>query len=220
MPKALVDLQPYRLAVHFCSKVLHSPPDAALLEAIHTDQLFAVWPLAVHSAAAQQALFMLEEANRTAPMDALAVHLDHVRLFSGPQPLARPWESVWREKEQLLFGENTVQVRDTYAAWGLEVEGRGHCPEDSLAFELAFVAHLLQMASVEGQCADCIERQCADCIERQCAALAALVDFLDKHLLPWAEPCLHEAAMQAGHVFYAGVSELCLDALTGLRRSL
>ena len=194
----------YLIVLRFCGSVFQNPPDAALLGRIHEQQLFTDWPLAPRSEEAAAALAELDRANRVAPHDATALCLDHLRLFSGPTPLARPWESVWRERDQLLFGEQTERVREYYRAWGLSIDNAGHEPEDHLGLELAFCAFLL----------------CKAAEEQDAAALAALGDFLDEHPLQWAGPCLRKAAEEAGETFYRCLSPLCFDALGALRSQI
>ena len=148
--------------------------------------------------------------------EAQLLHQEHLLLFSGPAPLAPPWESVWREKERLLFGEQTVLVRQCYNEWGLELVDAGRSPEDHLGFELAFVVHLLQAWAARGVQGT----QDTGGAQSDAKILEALTDFLDEHLLQWAEPCLRQVMKSATLPFYRGVGLLCLDALFGLRERL
>ncbi len=195
---------PYLIVLQFCGNVLQSPPDKALLRHLHEHRLFADWPLQPASKEAAAALKELARDNSVAPYDAAALRQDHLLLFSGPTPVARPWESVWREKDQLLFGEQTALVRECYQRWGLAAEDAGHSPEDHLGLELAFCAVLLHKAVEEGNA----------------AALPALAAFLDEHLLQWAEPCLRAVAASEAGNFYRCLAPLCLDALSSLRSQI
>lgn len=72
---------------------------------------------------------------------AAAVADDYRQLFAGPGPiLAPPWESVYRTKEKLLFGEPETAVRHFYQSAGLTVKKSE--PADHIALELAFLARL------------------------------------------------------------------------------
>ena len=203
MPPAITKLVEYKIALHFCSIVLERSPDEAFLALAHEQALFSEWPVPPESEEAAFALKALEQCFRAGPGDATAIYQDHLTLFSGPAPLARPWGSVWLERDGMLFGEETMRVRQIYAQWGLAVEVRGREPEDYLGLEFAFCVHLLRKIAGNHD-----------------AAATALTNFLDSHLLRWAEPCLRKAAENATDVFYRSVPLLCLDALYSLRQNL
>lgn len=205
-----IDLQAHALALalHICSKVLREAPDERFLSEVREHRLFAAWPLKPLTKEAAVALADMDReygaSAKDSRDDAAALRLDHLALFSGPTPMARPWESVWREKDQLLFGEQTMLVREQYAAWGLTIDNFGHVPEDHIALELAFCVHLLHhMATGDNG-----------------AATEILVAFLDRHLLQWAAPCLRKASEEAAETFYRCMPLLCLDTLNGLRAVL
>ena len=42
-----------------------------------------------------------------------------------------------------MFGPTTLEVREAYRAWGVQVPGQGSVPDDHLGFELLFLAHVL-----------------------------------------------------------------------------
>lgn len=194
----------HMLALHIASKVLQDAPDPVFLSRVHTQSLFFEWPVKPSSHEALASLAALKELFTAGPGDADALHREHLALFSGPNPAARPWESVWREKDKLLFGEQTALVRGAYTAWGLAIEGQGHEPEDHIGLELAFCVTLLQRALEDGDA----------------SALRALATFLDDHLLQWAGPCLRAASEAASGPFYRHMPVLCLDALESLRAKL
>lgn len=129
----------------------------------------------------------------------LELHQDHLALFSGPTPLAAPWESIWRERDKLLFGEQTEKVCQQYLEWGLGIEDFGHAPEDHLGLELSFLLYLLQIE----------EREPSRRSESGQTPQETLRAFLDEHLLSWAGPCLQKAAAEARSVFYQEMPALC-----------
>lgn len=226
----------YIIALHICSKLLQDAPDQAFLTEIRNGGLFSAWPLEPVSSEAQEALAELAQVyggvenggedltlnDAALAAEAQLLHQEHLLLFSGPNPLAPPWESVWREKERLLFGEQTMLVRRRYNEWGLEVVDAGHSPEDHLGLELAFAVHLLQAhaASIANAAGFEPVANGDHAAEPDRKALDALTDFLDEHILQWAEPCLRQVARSATLPFYRGLGPLCLDALLALREEL
>lgn len=222
-------LTQYIVALHFFSRVLYRSPDEALVRSIYENRLFgsfhgwkcfhdetgegaaAISALEAHCSAGQAELGKSGGAGAAVDYRAvyLDMHQDHLRLFSGPFPAAPPWESVWRERQRLLFGETTAAVRAIYAAHGLAAERANREPEDHLGLELAFLAHLIQQGLAENA-----ERNNAVETSREAA-----VRFLDEHVLVWAEDCLVTAANAAATLFYRQIPPLCLRLLVNLRRA-
>lgn len=55
------------------------------------------------------------------------------RLFIGPQALpASPWGSVWLDKEQVLFGDSTVALREWMRAHQVDIALSQNEPEDHI----------------------------------------------------------------------------------------
>lgn len=217
-------LTQYVVALQFCSRIFQNSPDEDMLRNVigggllqgfgrwgcfsPSEQAEKLWGGALapeSSAAALAAAYPAQSAQDSCRELYLDMHMDHLALFSGPQPAAAPWESVWREKDRLLFGRKTQEVRDFYREWGIAAERDGHEPEDHLGLELAFMLFLVQnmtepVASYTGQ-----------------SPQAALADFMDTHILNWAGDCLKKASECAATVFYREMSPLCCLLLGNLR---
>lgn len=68
---------------------------------------------------------------------------DFTHLYVGPGRMAAcPWESVHRSEEGLTFEAETLQVREAYAAAGLQAPALNREPDDHIGLELAFVGEL------------------------------------------------------------------------------
>lgn len=221
-------LKQYMVALQFFSQVLQNSPTKDLLSHITQEGLlndFQGWEC-----------FQLPSGRKFSPFSGLSLnksikalvqaypagseddmhglylqlHLDHLRLFSGPTPMAPPWESVWCEKDKLLFGKHTEEVFNFYAAWEVVIENAGHDPEDHLGLELAFALFLLQ-AMHGGQSVMSDQGQTPH---------EALLFFLERHILAWAGLCLKKASKEAESVFYQKVPELCWVMLNNLHADL
>jgi TorA maturation chaperone TorD len=220
-------LTQYLVALQFCSRIFQSSPDEDMLRGVvgggllqglgswecfrPSKQAEKIWGGAhapETSAAALGAAYPAEAAQDSCRSMYLDLHMDHLALFSGPQPLAAPWESVWREKDRLLFGHSTQEVRDCYREWGIAAERDGHEPEDHLGLELAFVLFLVQnLGSGAVSC-------------RGESPQAALAAFIDGHIMVWAGECLKKASECASTVFYREMSALCCLLLGNIRRHI
>ena len=235
LPMDQEQLTHYVVALQFCSRIFQNSPDEDLLRNVigggllqgfgrwacfaPSEQAEKLWGGALApegSAAALAEAYPAQCAQGSCRALYLDMHMDHLALFSGPQPAAAPWESVWREKDRLLFGRSTQEVRDFYWEWGIAAERGGHEPEDHLGLELAFVLFLVQ--SMAASFASSGASYGVSCSGQ--SPQAALADFMDRHLLTWAGDCLKKAAECANTVFYREMSALCCLLLGNLRASV
>ncbi|GFN23412.1 TorD/DmsD family molecular chaperone [Thermanaeromonas sp. C210] len=132
-------------------------------------------------------------------LDAYCVKLkeEYNRLFVGPGHLeAPPWESVYRSPDRLLFGEETLAVREFYHSFGLVNKNLYREPDDHLSLELEFMAWL---------CA-----QSADCLDKDSdwqRYLQGQQDFLRDHLIQWVPAWSKDMFDHAKTEFFRGLAQ-------------
>lgn len=113
------------------------------------------------------------------------------RLFVGPYALpAPPWGSVWLDRENVLFGDSTLALRQWMRDSGIAFEAQQNEPEDHFGTLLMLAAWLKENHREE---------------EWQ--------QLLGWHLLPWAGRYLEEFVANAGHPFYQALGELTQQTL-------
>lgn len=176
-------------------RAIYGMPDRALFAAMADERVFETVPFVStepKTAEVEDGLARTEQV-RLAQTDLLAwtdgcarpfsdedfeqVRVDYARLFVGAQKVAAPlWESVYFNRERMVFQQQTLDVRMAYRAYGLEVESYGHEPDDHLASELLFVAHLASVARAALEAGDA---------DRARVALADQRAFAHEHLLTW-----------------------------------
>ena len=122
---------------------------------------------------------------------------EYRRLFIGPgaKP-APPWGSVYTDRECVVFGGTTLELRAWMREHGVARTADEKTPEDHIGLMLALMAWLAQ-------------NQPAD-----------LSEFLSLHLLTWAGHFLDELADAAEHPFYKGLACLTKASLDGVRETL
>lgn len=75
------------------------------------------------------------------------VKSEYTKLLIGPGRLvAYPWESTYNGKENLLFQESTLRVRQFYRKYGYLPQEYPHVADDHIALELHFMSKLSQRA--------------------------------------------------------------------------
>ena len=122
---------------------------------------------------------------------------EYRRLFIGPgaKP-APPWGSVYTDRECVVFGATTLELRAWMREHGVARIADEKTPEDHIGLMLALMAWLAQ-------------NQPAD-----------LDEFLSLHFLTWAGHFLDELADAAEHPFYEGLARLTRASLDGVREAL
>lgn len=152
------------------------------------------WPLAA-PAEAQEALRLMEDGLRGGVDDELI--WEYRRLFAGPAAKAAPpWGSVYTDRECVIFGEATLELRRWLREAGIEVPGTGKEPEDHIGLMLVLMAWLA--------------RQRPELLD----------EYLAQHLLTWAPHFLGIVQQESQHPFFCGLAQLTGASLAGLQDAL
>ena len=184
-------------------KLFGREPDEELLNILteeHTGEAFALLSEEEKDIMDRTAAFLKEvREEEQNPAFLEEAKDEYTRLFIGPVSLvAPPWESVYGQKDAMLFQESTLEVRNTYRQFGLLPEGYPRVADDSLALELHFMA-LLAQRSLDAFYAGKYDDLAAD--------LSGSADFLKKHLLVWVPKFLERMKGARSSVLYP---QMCL----------
>ena len=126
--------------------------------------------------------------------------VDYARLFLGPVNIAaKPYGSVWLDRETTLMQDSTMAVLELYAEGGFEIDEAFRELPDHIAAELEFLYLLIYREN---------EARRNDDSEALMAASALRRRFLDQHLGKWVG-CF-TAAMRDGAQtgFYRELADL------------
>ena len=117
------------------------------------------------------------------------IHLEYNRLFIGPSKLPAPaWGSVYLDPENVIFGIETLELREWMRASGVNMTLAEKEPEDQFGLMLMMAA----FCTVSDNCSE-----------------AAVRKLLEHHLLPWAYRFLDQFEEGAGTgSFYASLAQL------------
>lgn len=137
---------------------------------------------------------------------------EYTRLFVGTRKVVAPmWESVYFNKDRMVFQGQTFEVRRAYARYGLEVDALAHEPDDHLAYELLFVARLAGLAAERLRVGDADEAR---------VILADMASFAVCHPLTWVSAWRDKVLQAAREDFYRGYAILVCAALRQVEREL
>lgn len=123
---------------------------------------------------------------------------DYRQLFVGPGPKsAPPWGSVYTDKDQVFYGESTLELRTWLRLNSIEISaGQSEEPEDHIGTMLELMAWLAQNKP------------------------ELLNEFLSVHFLPWASHVLEIVEHESKHPFYQGLAVVTRLSLTGIQNAL
>ncbi|POT58698.1 Tat proofreading chaperone DmsD [Citrobacter amalonaticus] len=154
-----------------------------LVAALTSDDWQTQWPLSPAT------LTPLATAFKRSSDESLAGA--YQRLFVGPYALpSPPWGSVWLDRENVLFGESTLALRQWMRENGIQFGMQQNEPEDHFGSLLLMAAWLAENAR-----------------HSECEQLLAW------HLLPWSSRFLDVFTDNAGHPFYQALGELARHTL-------
>ena len=184
-------------------KLFGREPDEELLNILtdeHTGEAFGLLSEEEKDIMDRTAVFLGEiREEKQNPAFLEEARDEYTRLFIGPMSLvAPPWESVYGQKDAMLFQESTLEVRNTYRQYGLIPEGYPHVADDSLALELHFMALLAQRG---------LDAFYAGKNDDLTADLTGSSDFLKKHLLVWVPKFLERMKGAKTSILYP---QMCL----------
>jgi TorA maturation chaperone TorD len=134
---------------------------------------------------------LAEVPDATVPRNALA--REYQRLFIGPQHFNAPaWGSVYLDRESVLFGCSTLELRQWMREVGITVSSEKREPEDHIGRMLLLLAWLT----------------------REKPRLVG--EFLREHLMPWVPRYLELLEADARQPFYRGLAVLSHTTLAGM----
>ena len=132
-------------------KAIQDAPNKEWMQSLIDEDIFSESPLESKNQDIETGLSYLQvwsQENREGISDERFIDLqaDYTRLFVGTGKAIVPsWESVYFNKDGMLFQEQTIQVRQWYRRFGLESEKLNTEPDDHIGLELSFLAYLAQL---------------------------------------------------------------------------
>lgn len=185
-------------------RVLYGVPDRELFSHLADDRVFEEVPFLESGRYEEaQGLLLAWTDACDVPFSEEDYHdlsAEYTRLFAGVRKvLAPPWESVYFNKERMVFQRQTFEVRALYAKYGLEVSDLSHEPDDHLAYELMFTGYLMKQAEEQIHLKD---------YESARRILADAVSFVVCHPLGWIDRWHAAVKRESSLNFYLGYASL------------
>ena len=126
--------------------------------------------------------------------------LDYTRLFLGPMHIiAKPYGSVWLERDQALMGDSTMAVQNLYREGGFDMDAEFHELPDHIAAELEFLYLLIYRENEAHRDGKHEVLQAKTALRKR---------FLDEHLGRWVGPFTAAVRDGAQSGFYRELAAL------------
>lgn len=153
------------------------------------------WPFVEESKA--RPLLQEMQQGLAGGIDAEDLVWEYRRLFVGPgrKPVP-PWGSVYTDREGVVFGQSTLELRRWLREKGIERFGSKNTPEDHIGLLLLLMAWIIDNKPA--------------CFE----------EYLSTHLLTWSSHFLKQLAEAARQPFYGGLARLTQASLEGIQDEL
>jgi TorA maturation chaperone TorD len=136
---------------------------------------------------------------------------DYLDLFAGTgNPLAPPYESVYRSKDHLMFDKQTSEVREFYNSYGWESKFKANIPDDHLGIEMLFLTLMIE------KYLEFEDKTCEDEMKNE------IRRFIDQHLLSWIPEWNAHLQEHSKTMGYKGIGNLvyaCIEDINGLMSS-
>ena len=145
---------------------------------------------------------MVRFLERRTPDTLTQSRCDYARVFLGAgqtqeNPVS-PFESVYTSEDQLLMQGARDDVYRVFRSERLALEDEYNMPEDHLAFELQYLAHVAQEVVQMAESRDTAQAE---------TRFQAYLSFFENHVANWVTRFCDEAAALAKTPFYQGLAQ-------------
>lgn len=154
------------------------------------------WPF-VEDSVAEEALVLMQQGLAEG-LESPDLFWEYRRLFVGPaRKAAAPWGSVYTDRDQVIFGASTLELKAWLRLHGIAVaRGESDEPEDHIGTMLSLMAWIAENKP------------------------ELLEEYLRLHLLTWSSHFLDIVIAQTRHSFYQGLAQLTKASLEGIQTVL
>jgi TorA maturation chaperone TorD len=167
-------LKGYNMLLYFSGTMIMFDPSQECIHDFWTKGILKSLPVTSDNPRFILAASQLRQSVKDASDNIKIMRKDFLDLFAGTgNPLAPPYESVYRSKDHLLFDKQTAEVREFYNLYGWESKFKGNIPDDHLGIEMLFLTLMIE------KYLEFEDKTCEDEMKIE------IRRFIDQHLLSW-----------------------------------
>ncbi|XWX61696.1 molecular chaperone TorD family protein [Desulfitobacterium sp. AusDCA] len=194
--KPLIELRMFAYGV--LNRIFLEEPTRSFLQSLKADHFLEFFPFQDEHPLIKQGIAVADQSLTDLDLERYEkIRWDYTRLFIGPHKIPTPpWESVYLNKERLIFQEETLNVRRAYLKYCLAPKNIGQEADDHLGYELDFMYQLCQLSLKNNEFIGSV--------------LNDQKDFLENHILKWVPLICKDIFAHAKTDFYKGMA-ICLE---------
>ena len=137
---------------------------------------------------------------------------EYMRAMEGPGKLiAYPWESSYQKNAALIFQEKTLEIREAFRKYGLQLQKDTNVPEDHIAFELLFMSEMGKRSS------DALD---TDDYNSFHTLVSQQIEFHDLHILTWIPKYCKDISALPDSIYIVVLAQLLSSFLEEDRKVL
>ncbi|MDR1183209.1 MAG: molecular chaperone TorD family protein [Coriobacteriales bacterium] len=190
--------------------LIYEEPTAERLALLISEEFFSGIPFANSNQQIVEGLSLLSEWAKDASKQNISevkdeLNREWLRLLVGlGEPAAPPWAAYYFEKDPVIFGAKTLEVRKWYARHGLELKRKYTEPDDHLGLMLQFLSVLIGKETESLEAGETDNAQQLRLEQKE---------FLNRNLLPWVDHWQNLMSEEARTSFYKGLALLITGTL-------
>jgi TorA maturation chaperone TorD len=196
------------LVFGFLGKILYTYPDQDLLNSIIIEDLFSDIPFGDSQENTKKGLALInnwihEYKDKAEALRELKIDYTGLFIEISDENLS-PWESVYFSEERSIFHIRTLEIREWYRKFGLQITNLYKEPDDHIGLEFAFISHLAGLA---------IQAYKEGDREKYLEVVKAQDQFFSEHIFTWVPKWCEQIQENAKTDFYHGIGYLVQGVL-------
>jgi putative dimethyl sulfoxide reductase chaperone len=192
-------LKGYNMLLYFAGTMITYDPSKECINDFWSEGILKGLPVSSTNPRFIKAAAQLHQSVDDQTSNIVMMKEDYLSLFSGrTNPLAPPFESVYRSNDHLGFDKQPSEVREFYNSYGWESKFKGSIPDDHLGVELLFLTLMIEKyLEIDDEICNSEMRN-------------EIRRFIGQHLLSWLPTWDQDVQEHAFTLSYKGIGSLIL----------
>jgi putative dimethyl sulfoxide reductase chaperone len=201
-------LKGYNMLLYFAGTMIMFDPSQECIRDFWTNGILKNLPVSSRNPRFIKAASQLRESVDDVNSNVTGMKEDYLILFTREiNPLAPPFESVYKNSYFQPFDKRTSEVSEFYKSYGWESKFRGRIPDDHLGVELLFLTLMIEKY---------LEIDDEICRMEMCNEIQR---FIDQHIMWWVPGWNEHLQRHAHTTSFKGIGTLilaCVEDLYGM----
>ena len=192
-------LKGYNMLLYFAGTMIIFDPEKECIHDFWSKGILKNLPVSSRNPRFIKAASQLRESIEDEKSSVTMMKKDYLTLFTGSaNPMAPPYESVYRIKDYPISDKQTDSVMEFYKSYGWESKFKGKISDDHLGVELLFLTLMIEKyLDIEDEVCNAEMRN-------------EIRRFIDQHIMSWVPSWNKKIQEHANTLGYKGIGTLIL----------